>query len=97
MDTTTVTNETLGADAVFCSAFLEMAKQEVDRGESILARRILSRAEEVYLEVRAHLVGVDDGAAKQRLRRKLLDIRSRLDILDGEVKRLATRAGRSQV
>jgi hypothetical protein len=79
---------------VICSSFVEIAKQEIDRGEHRLADSIIVRAEEIYAEARPLVASVEDGAEKQRLEWKLIDIRFRLDILESQMKRFVSRSKR---
>jgi hypothetical protein len=72
---------------MICSSFVEIAKLEIDRGGHRLAQSIIVQAEEVYAEAKP-LVASAEGDEKQRLEWKLVDIRSRLDILDAQMKRL---------
>jgi hypothetical protein len=78
----------LRSELMICSSFVEIAKQEIDRGEHSLAGVIIAQAEEVYAEAGPLVATVAMGDEKQRLERTLTDIRCRLDILEGQMKRL---------
>jgi hypothetical protein len=91
---TAASGELLVSELVICSSFVEIAKQEIDRGEHRLADSIIVRAEEIYAEARPLVASVEDGAEKQRLEWKLIDIRFRLDILESQMKRFVSRSKR---
>jgi hypothetical protein len=73
---------------MICSSFVAIAKREIDRGGHGLAKSIIAQAEEVYAEAGQLVAAAEMGDEKQRLEWKLLDLRSRLDILEGQMKRL---------
>jgi hypothetical protein len=78
----------LRSELLICSSFVEIAKQDIDRGESGLAESVIAQAEEVYKEAGPLLASAEISDEKQRLEWKLVDIRARLDILEGQVIRL---------
>jgi hypothetical protein len=78
----------LRSELMICSSFLEIAKQEIDRGGHGVAKSIIAQAEEIYAEARPLVAAAEIGDEKQRLEWKLVDIRSQLDILEEQLKRL---------
>jgi hypothetical protein len=82
------TDELLLTDLVFCSAFVEIAKQEIDLGDPTLAQRIVARAETVYWDALGQIMFARDGIEKRTLQGKLTSIRARLDILKSEIRRI---------
>ena len=82
------TDELLLTDLVFCSAFVEIAKQEIDSGDPTFAERIVARGERVYWDALGQIMLARDGKEKRTLQGKLTSIRARLDILKGEIRRI---------
>ena len=87
--TNKISDEFLQTDLVFCSTFVEIAKQEISSGERDFAERIIDRAEEVYAGVGKHFAGVENGSHRRGIEQKLIVIRKRLDALKIQMKRLA--------
>jgi hypothetical protein len=84
----------LRSELLICSSFVEIAKQEIDRGESGLAESNIAQAEEVYAEAGPLVAAFEIGEQKQRLEWKLVDIRSQLDIVERRMKRPTRQRGK---
>lgn len=83
-----VSDGLLTTDVVFCSAFVEIAKREIDSGDHVFAQRVIERAERVYAEAAEQIARAEEGSEKLRLQGKLERVRFRLDILKGQMKSL---------
>ena len=75
----------LQTDFVFCGAFADIAKKEIESGEPEFAVRVLHRAEEIHAAIARYIAAVDDGDPKLQIEQKLAAVRTRLDTLKGEI------------
>jgi hypothetical protein len=80
----------LQTDLVFCCAFTDIAKKEIEHGEREFALRVLARAEEVHAAIARYIAGIDQGEQRRWIEQKLRDVRERLDHLKSEVEALIT-------
>lgn len=91
---TPVPSEFLNTDLVFCSTFVEIAKQEIDLGEHGFAQQMIDRAEEVYTAIGNYIATLKrepegDRSERRAVEQQLSDIKDRLDTLRSQLKTLA--------